>query len=338
MASGVGATFGKLRDVFVTLNDVPDDIEEIEALLDRIAPVSAMVVPLAIAGRVHGALLIGDDHPLQFGPSDLELATDLGRRGASAFERARLWQMSQLRLAAEHHMVEILQETIVPEQLPVVETVELAAEYRPADAFVDVGGDWYDAFIVDDSLVLVVGDVAGHGIEAASLMGRVRNGLRAYAVDETDPAELLRRVHQLLCTLDPDSMVTAVVACYQPDTRLLTWARAGHPPPLLCNPDGSTRFLEEVNATPLGTLGKNFETAKVQLSEGSLVVLYTDGLIERRGRLIDEGFAWLADRVRALRGESVEALCKQLVDRSFASIPSADDICVLALRVTADAS
>ena len=105
---------------------------------------------------------------------------------------------------------------------------------------------------------------------------------------------LLRRAHEMLRRLDPDSMVTAVVACYQPDTGVLTWSRAGHPPPLLCEADGTTRFLEDVNATPLGTFGKNFATAQVTLTDGALLVLYTDGLIERRERLIDEGLDWLA--------------------------------------------
>jgi serine phosphatase RsbU (regulator of sigma subunit) len=288
-----------------------------------------------ISGRTRGVVLIGDDHPVAFGHADLELATDLGRRGASALERAMLWQMSQLQLAAEHHMVEVLQKTIVPERLPEVPGVELAAVYRPADVIVDVGGDWYDVFGGDgEPLVLVVGDVAGHGIEAASLMGRVRNGLRAYAVDNDDPGELLRKVHELLLAFDPESMVTAVVAFYDPETRVLTWSRAGHPPPLVCEPDGATRYLEDVNATPLGTMGKNFASARVDLAPGSLVVLYTDGLIERRERLIDEGLEWLADRTRALRNTAVDDLCLTLVDRSFATGPSADDICVLALRVT----
>jgi serine phosphatase RsbU (regulator of sigma subunit) len=182
--------------------------------------------------------------------------------------------------------------------------------------------------------VLVVGDVAGHGIDAASLMGRVRNGLRAYAIDEHDPALLLRRVHGLLRALDPDSMVTAVVAGYDPDTRVLTWSRAGHPPPLVCDRDGRTRFLDDVNATPLGTLGKNFSSARVELDEGALVVLYTDGLIERRDHLIDEGLAWLAERTSALCTESVEVICRLLVEHSFGSTPSMDDICVLVMRVT----
>jgi serine phosphatase RsbU (regulator of sigma subunit) len=232
-------------------------------------------------------------------------------------------------------MVEVLQESIVPERLPEVAGVELAAVYRPADVIVDVGGDWYDAFTVDHApLVVVVGDVAGHGLEAASLMGRVRNGLRAYAIDCTDPSDLLRRVHEMLRTLDPESMVTAVVAYYRPDTRVLTWSRAGHPPPLVCEPDGTTRWLDEVNATPLGTMGKNFASARVDLHDGSLLVLYTDGLIERRERLIDDGLDWLLDRTRSLRAEPVDALCRNLVDRSFSSSRSADDICVLVLRAT----
>jgi PAS domain S-box-containing protein len=333
--TGLGATFGALHEVLVPPEHPNAGDDEVVALLEQLRPVSGIVVAMNISGRTRGVVLIGDDHPVPFGHADLELATDLGRRAASALERAQLWQLSQYQLAAEHHMVEVLQESIVPERLPEVPGCELAAVYRPADVTVDVGGDWYDAFAVDGSpLVLVVGDVAGHGIEAASLMGRVRNGLRAYAVDDADPASLLRRVHEMLRRLDPDSMVTAVVACYQPDTHVLTWSRAGHPPPLVCEADGTTRFLEDVNATPLGTFGKNFATAQVTLTDGALLVLYTDGLIERRERLIDEGLDWLAARTRASRNEPLAGLCANLVDRSFASSPSADDICVLALRVS----
>jgi serine phosphatase RsbU (regulator of sigma subunit) len=127
-------------------------------------------------------------------------------------------------------------------------------------------------------------------------------------------------------------MVTAIVACYQPDTRVLTWARAGHPPPLLCEPDGTTRFLEDVNATPLGTIGKEFPSAQVELAEDALVVFYTDGLIERRDRIIDEGLEWLAQQVPALHTQPVDTLCSALVERAFVSNPSGDDVCVLVLR------
>jgi PAS domain S-box-containing protein len=335
--TGLGTTLVPLREALVPADHPDAGDEAVQAMLDDLAPLSGVVVAMNISGRTRGVVLIGDDHPVAFGHADLELATDLGRRGASALERAMLWQRSQLQLAAEHHMVEVLQKSIVPERLPEVPGVELAAVYRPADVIVDVGGDWYDAFGGGGApLALVVGDVAGHGIEAASLMGRVRNGLRAYAVDSKDPGALLRRVHELLLAFDPESMVTAVVAFYDPATRVLTWSRAGHPPPLVCDPDGATRYLEDVNATPLGTLGRNFASSRVDLSPGSLVILYTDGLIERRERLIDEGLEWLAERTRALRHIPIDDLCLTLVDRSFATGPSADDICVLALRVTPD--
>jgi PAS domain S-box-containing protein len=334
--TGIGVYFSVSAEGVIGRRDGSSLDDEARALLEQLKPVSGLVVAMKVSGRTHGVVVIGDDRPVPLGVADLELAADLGRRAASALERAQLWQLSQLQLAAEQHMVDVLQESIVPERLPTIPGIDIAAVYRPADTIVDVGGDWYDAFSLEGCpLVLVVGDVAGHGIDAASLMGRVRNGLRAYAVDEPDPAQLLRRVHGLLRALDPDSMVTAVVASYDPGTRVLTWARAGHPPPLLCDRHGRTRFLEDVNATPLGTLGKNFSSARVELDEGALVVLYTDGLIERRDHLIDDGLAWLAERTRALCTESADAICRSLVEHSFASTPSTDDICVLVMRVTA---
>ena len=217
--TGLGTTIVPLADALVPADHPEADSEVVRELLDALGPVSGIVVAMHVSGRTRGVVLIGDDHPVPFGHADLELATDLGRRGASALERAHLWQMSQQQLAAEHHMVEVLQESIVPERLPKVDGIDLAAVYRPAEVIVDVGGDWYDAFTVEHApLVLVVGDVAGHGIEAASLMGRVRNGLRAYSIDSPDPSTLLRRLHEMLCALDPDSMVTAVVAYYEPET------------------------------------------------------------------------------------------------------------------------
>ena len=333
--TGIGVCFPGLTDeplLAAAARDRLDD--ETRALVETLGPVSGVVVAMKVSGRTRGVVVIGDDRPVPLGDADLELAVDLGRRAASALERAQLWQLSQQQLAAEHHMVEVLQESIMPQRLPEVEGVELAAVYRPADVIVDVGGDWYDAFAVEGCpLVLVVGDVAGHGLEAASLMGRVRNGLRAYAVDDADPSVLLRRVHELLRALDPDSMVTAVVACYDPATQVLTWSRAGHPPPLVCDRAGTTRFLDDVNATPLGTMGKNFATAHADLSDGDLVVLYTDGLIERRDHLIDDGLTWLAERARSMCNAPAADICRSLVDRSFSSSPSADDICVLVLRV-----
>ncbi|MDQ1383910.1 MAG: hypothetical protein QOG65_1289, partial [Actinomycetota bacterium] len=308
--------------------------DELRAKFEKVGFRSCVLVPLTVAGRRLAVLSIGDDRPDSLTSADVELAVDLGRRGASALERARLWQANQQRLEAEHRIVELLQTTIVPDRLPVIRGVQVAAAYRPAEVDVDVGGDWYDAFeTTDGRIVVVVGDVAGHGVEAASLMGRVRNALRAYAFEDSDPATVLLRLHRLIRNQDDDAMVTAFVARYEPATSLMSWSRAGHPPPLLVGRDGTTRFLDEVNGAPLGTMVREYRTATTRLDPGALIVCYTDGLIERRDRLLDDGLAWLEEKVRGYAGDPLGALCDKLVDDPFVPHPSPDDICVVALRV-----
>jgi PAS domain S-box-containing protein len=307
--------------------------------LERIGFQSCLLVPLSIAGRRLAVLSIGDERQERLGPDDVELAVDLGRRSASALERARLWQASRQRFEAEHRIVELLQTSIVPDRLPVIAGVEVAAAYRPAEVDVDVGGDWYDAFETPDGrIVIVVGDVAGHGVEAASFMGRVRNALRAYAFEDSDPATVLLRLHRLIRNQDDDAMVTAFVARYDPATGLMSWSRAGHPPPLLVAPEGTTRFLDDVNGAPLGTMAREYRTATTRLDPGALIVCYTDGLIERRDRILDDGLAWLDERVREYSGDALATLCDKLVDDPFVPHPSPDDICVVALRVEASST
>jgi PAS domain S-box-containing protein len=307
---------------------------ELRAKFDRVGFESCVLVPISVAGRRLAVLSIGDERREMLGEADVELAVDLGRRGASALERARLWQESQQRFEAEHRIVGFLQTTIIPDRLPKLEGVQVGAAYRPAEVDVDVGGDWYDAFeTVDGRIVIVVGDVAGHGVEAASLMGRVRNALRAYAFEDSDPASILLRLHRLIRNQDDDAMVTAFIARYEPATGLMSWSRAGHPPPLLVTPDGHTRFLDDVNGAPLGTMVREYRTATTRLDPGALLVGYTDGLVERRDRILDDGLAWLEERVREYAGTSLPALCNKLVDDPFVPHPSPDDICVVALRV-----
>jgi PAS domain S-box-containing protein len=317
---------------------------ELARMIETLHYASCIVVPISVVGRTLGTLTIGDDRPEGLRGADIELAVDLGRRGASALERTLLTQAEQARAAtalrqsearaeAEHRLVELLQRTIFPDRLPELPGVELAAEYRPAEVLVDVGGDWYDAFVAPDGrLVLVVGDVAGHGIGAASLMGRVRNALRAYAVETTDAASILHRLHNLLRTLDEFSMVTAFVACYDPATRTMSWSRAGHPPPLLVTSDGRARFLDDVNGAPLGTMVRAYATSVVTLEPDSLLVGYTDGLVERRDRVLDDGLAWLASRVTDLVDRPLDEMCGRLLDDPFVPHPSPDDVCILALR------
>jgi serine phosphatase RsbU (regulator of sigma subunit) len=306
------------------------------AKLERVGVATTVLVPIAVGGRNLAVLTIGDGDPERLREADMELAIDLGRRSASALERARLWQASRQQLEAEHRLVELLQRTIVPDRLPEIAGVKLAAAYRPAELDIDVGGDWYDAFVAPDgSIVVVVADVAGHGIQAASLMGRVRNALRAYAIEDSDPASILVRLHSLLRAQDATEMVTGFVGRFDPDSKDMTWSRAGHPPPLVVQPDGYARFLDDVNGAPLGAMARPYANAKVALPAGALVVCYTDGLVERRDRILDEGLDWLRERVLEHASDEPEALCDKLVDDPFVPHPAPDDLCVLILRTEA---
>jgi serine phosphatase RsbU (regulator of sigma subunit)/PAS domain-containing protein len=326
----VGAVKTRLADDTASLQHVFDTGAP---LLSQSESITCLLVPISIVGRRLAVLSIGLESAAGFRPADVELAVDLGRRGGSALERAQLWQASQQQLEAEHRIVELLQRTIVPDRLPDLKAVQLAAAYRPAELDVDVGGDWYDAFVAPDgSLITVVGDVAGHGIQAASLMGRVRNALRAYAIEDTEPASILMRLHLLLRSLDSSEMVTAFVARHVPGSEVMTWSRAGHPPPLLVDRRGSMRWLDDVNGAPIGTMARRYETAEVTLPEGSLLVCYTDGLVERRDRVLDDGLAWLALRVCENADEDLGTLCDKLFENPFVPHPSPDDVCVLLLR------
>jgi serine phosphatase RsbU (regulator of sigma subunit) len=165
-------------------------------------------------------------------------------------------------------------------------------------------------------------------------MGRARNALRAYAFEDSDPATVLMRLHRLLRNQDETAMVTAFVARHDPREHLLAWSRAGHPPPLLIPPAGPAKFLDDVNGPPLGTMPEEYLTVTTRLDPGALMVCYTDGLIERRDRVIDDGLAWLADRVQEHEHDVLASLCDKLVDDPFVPHPSPDDVCVVALRVT----
>ena len=130
-------------------------------------------------------------------------------------------------------------------------------------------------------------------------------------------------------------MVTAFVARYDPDANVMTWSRAGHPPPLVVRPDGSPMFLDDVNGAPLGAMARPYREATLALPAGSLVVCYTDGLIERRDRILDDGLDWLRQRVSEHSHDDVDVLCQKLVDDPFVPHPAPDDVCVLVLRTSA---
>ena len=261
------------------------------------------------------------------------------RRAAEAVAEAREALVRQtMELAEEHRVKESLQRAILPARLPTAPEVELAARYLPADRPSLVGGDWYDAFwLPDGCLAVAMGDVVGHDMDAAVTMGQVRNALRAYAFSEDTPAAALAGLNALTTGLRDGGLATAVFGRLQPTHRTLRWASAGHLPPLLISPTG-VRLLANPAGMMLGASpGTRFTDALAPLSQDDLVLLYTDGLIERRDRDLDAGFAALVDAAHDLVRRPVETVCDALLDRLLPAHGHEDDVCLLALRLTSRA-
>lgn len=280
-------------------------------------------------GQTLGVLQLFDKEGGDFTDADEAIVLQLAQLAASAIEKERLLQ-AQLRLA------QTLQRSLLPERLPDVPGVEMAARYAPGAFEVDVGGDWYDALTLPDGdLFLVIGDVVGKGVEAAAAMGQLRNSLRAYAFEGFEPAASLERLNLLVNTLGGSEFATVLAARLTPSTGHLRYASAGHPPPLLVSPGGVVEYLEGAQSVPIGVVARpTWEESRRTLKADSTLVLYTDGLVESRTVHLDVGMARLAD---AARGGGDPA---DLVDRLLA-VSSAeaqrDDSAILAVRVTAGA-
>jgi PAS domain S-box-containing protein len=237
---------------------------------------------------------------------------------------------SKDRLEAERRVVDVLQRAIVPERPVSSPGLEVVAAYHPAGDRAQVGGDWYDALALPDGrIVLAVGDVAGHGLDAATLMVRMRSALRAYAVDDPDPSTVLARLDRLIEVEEQGAYVTAIVAVVDPATGDVRWSRAGHPPPVALD-RGVAATVELRGGTPLGVpVGSDYPSASWHLDPGSVLVLYTDGLVERRDLAIDDGLTQL---LSALEGAptDLDGLVGSLVDLVRDRGGSDDDLCVLA--------
>lgn len=235
----------------------------------------------------------------------------------------------------EHLAVDLLQRAALPTTLPRIEGIDVGAHYRPAALRQPVGGDWYDAFLLESGeLALVVADVAGHGQEAAAYMVQVRNIFRAVATEHHRPERVLEQVDRVLRRLnDPGApFVTCCYATLDLATMQLRWALAGHPPPVVAHGDGTTELLATVPGPPLATLlDAGYQAGDVVLEPGDLVVLYTDGLVERRGEMIDDGLARLAQQVRDRPASDCSGLATYLADL----VPDpTDDIAILCVAPT----
>jgi serine phosphatase RsbU (regulator of sigma subunit) len=259
------------------------------------------------------------------------------RRAATAILEARAELMRQtMELAEEHRVKESLQRAVLPARLPSVAGVELAARYLPADMPSLVGGDWYDAFCLPDGgLAVATGDVVGHDLDAAATMGQVRNAMRAYAFRYDPPAEVLARLNQLLTGLGDHGLATALIGRLDSGLRSFRWSCGGHPPPLLIGSAG-VRLLSCPAGVMLGAVPPSrahYADAYAAVEPDDLLVLYTDGLIERRDRDLDEGFTALIRAAGDLRGQPAETACATLMDRLLPDQVHEDDVCLLVLRV-----
>jgi GAF domain-containing protein/anti-sigma regulatory factor (Ser/Thr protein kinase) len=286
---------------------------------------SLLGVPLLVEGRVLGVLHVGTLTHRVFTADDRDLLQLAADRAAMAIEQATLYE--------QRRIAEAVQRRLLPAELGNIPGIELAGRYLPASGE-SLGGDWYDAFMLRGGrIVVAVGDVVGHGLGAAAIMAQLRTALRAYAADGHSPADTVERVNRMMWQLGPTAMTTLAVVVIDTLGERLEVVIAGHPPPLVIAPDGTAAYLPlqgglALGAAPLVT----YKCDRHPFPTGSAVLLYTDGLVESRGRSIDDGLEQL--RALATGATDLEALCTTLTERMVRD-PQPDDIAIAAARVPA---
>ncbi|MER5665163.1 SpoIIE family protein phosphatase [Streptomyces mirabilis] len=299
---------------------------------------SIMIVPIRARRSLLGmALFVRTKDPVPFHEVDLLLAEELVGRAARSLNNARQY-------ARKHTAALTLQRHLLPRRLAGGTAVEAASRYLPADLDHGVGGDWFDVIPLSGARVaLVVGDVIGHGLHAAATMGRLRTAVHTLAAMELPPDEVLAHLDDTVQRLgeedaDTSEQTPAVVgatclyAVYDPATRRCTMARAGHPPPAIIDPQGRVTYLDLPTGAPLGVgLGDPPESVELELAEGSVLALYTDGLIETRGHDIEEGMRRLGSAL-AQPGRSLEDLC-DIATQSLPGQAPCDDVTLLLVRI-----
>ncbi len=300
----------------------------------QLSPRSALVVPLVARRQVLGVLSLfvggsaGPGAGRTYDEDDLVTAADLGRRAALTVDNARLY-------SREHDVAEQLQRSLLP-SLPTVPGLDHWARYLPGSTAAQVGGDWYDVFrLPDGPLGIAIGDVMGHDMAAAASMGQLRSVLQSYAWQGSEPDVVLDRLDQLVQGLDMAQLATCAYGRLELPTEdgpgRLRLANAGHLPPALRRPDGTVELVAAEPALLVGAaLGTDRQTVEVEVERGSVLVLCTDGLVEHRGRGLDEGLAALRSALAGAPGDA-----KGISDHLLAELAGdlEDDVALLVLRV-----
>ena len=286
------------------------------------------VLPLAARGRVLGTLALRTAPGHRTAAAEAAFLTDLADRAGLAIENARLYEQ-------ERAVARTLQRSLLAAELPVDRRFTVESHYRAATHDLEIGGDWFDAFMISEKkLAVVVGDVVGRGVDAATTMGQLRSAVRALASNEVGPAKLLERLDRFVDRVESARMATIAYAELTLATGEMTYACAGHVPPLLQEPAGAPRYLVGGRSAALGSRAGRVRRVEqtVRLPAGTRLLFYTDGLIEHRGRPIDRGFEVLAREYGRLHDVPLEGLTAQLAD-VLVGRDHADDVCLLCVAL-----
>ncbi|MFI1442867.1 SpoIIE family protein phosphatase [Streptomyces fructofermentans] len=283
-------------------------------------------LPLIASGRPVGTCVLAYAEPHTFPADERAVLTSLSGLIAQALERARLYD-------AKHRLAHGLQAALLPHSLPALPGVEAAARYLPATQGMEIGGDFYDLVPTSGMTAAVIGDVQGHNVTAAGLMGQIRTAVRAYTTVGQSPGEVMSSTNRLLIDLGSELFASCVYLRLDPANDVAVMARAGHPPPLLRRPDGNVRVLDLAGGPLLGIdADAVYPTTEVAFPPGSLLALYTDGLVESPGVDIEDSLAGLAERLTAIGDLSLDRTADELVELSGTAQERGDDVALLLLR------
>ena len=302
--------------------------DELTPPLVRAGIGALLTAPLRTHDELLGMVYVGARLPGSFSTEHAALLGLSAERASIAIDHARSFER-------ERSLVDVLQRSLLPEHLPQLPRLETAARYVPSESAAAVGGDWYDAIVLPSGRVgLAIGDVVGHGVRAATVMGELRNCLRAYAAEGHGPAAAVERLNELVRATHGESMVaTLAFMSVDPDRGTATLISAGHLPPLLIKPSGEATYLEVARRPPLGVAAPvPAQECEIEVETGSTLLFFTDGLVERRGQSIDAGLEKL--RQAALDAPAdLDGLCTHILASLQTTSPSRDDLALLAARV-----
>ncbi|MER6096042.1 SpoIIE family protein phosphatase [Streptomyces sp. NPDC001728] len=281
-------------------------------------------LPLIASGRPVGSCILGFDRPRGFSAEERTVLTALAGLIAQALERAQRYE-------TESAVARGLQDALLPHRLPVRDGVDTVGRYLPGTAGMDVGGDWYDVIETGPKrLALVIGDVQGHGVAAAATMGQLRSAVRAFALAGHRPQDVMRGTNRLLIDLDPGQFASCCYVSLDPESGELRAVRAGHPPPLLMRPDGTTERVELAGGMVLGIDGRaSYPVTRLRLAQGAVLALFTDGLVEKPGEDIDDGIEALRRALAATASLPLAEAADRVTREAREATARPDDIALL---------